>query len=220
MVSIVGKKALVFAGAPSIAEVCAARLREHDAQVFLVHRRDLAAGDREAAWESLFQRVHTELGELDIFVCCLDSPTGSPICDTDLANFRDALYDTALDGWLGQKHAILNMRGGSGGCILHVISVLARAPAEKAAGSCAGLAGVLMSSKAAALECAKNEDDIVVNTVLVGPLPEQDDLVERLGGVVPISIDGVADTVLYLASDGAAYMTGTELAVDGGFLCQ
>ena len=77
-----------------------------------------------------------------------------------------------------------------------------------------------MSSKAAALECAKNNDDITVNTVLVGPRSKQEDLTQLLPGAGVVSPDAAADAILYFLSPDAAYLTGTEMAVDGGFLCQ
>ncbi|MBK6598114.1 MAG: SDR family oxidoreductase [Proteobacteria bacterium] len=41
-----------------------------------------------------------------------------------------------------------------------------------------------------------------------------------LPGAPSVSPDAVAAAVLFLATDGAAYMTGVELPVDGGWLAQ
>ncbi len=65
-------------------------------------------------------------------------------------------------------------------------------------------AGILYSSKAAALECAREKDGIVVNAVLVGDVPASD----------------IAESVFFYATDGAAYMTGTDLPVDDGYLVE
>ena len=180
----------------------------------------------ETSWQKAFAASVATHGALDIFVQCVGRyHGGSPIVETSLADFKDAIYDTGVAAWLGQKQAILTMRaGGAGGGIIHVTSLLGRDAIPNAAATCAASSGIVMSSKAAALECAKNKDKIVVNTVLAGPVdgdngehypPVEDCLAGSL-----VSADDVAEAVLFYATDGAAYMTGTELPVEGGMLCQ
>ena len=81
-----------------------------------------------------------------------------------------------------------------------------------------------MSARAAALECAKAADGIVVNTVLAGPVVGDHGRCFPASAVLPespmVSPEDVAQAVLFYATDGAAYMTGTELPVDGGRLCR
>ena len=81
-----------------------------------------------------------------------------------------------------------------------------------------------MSARAAALECAKAGDGIVVNTVLAGPVQGDDGRcfppTDLLPDALPVTPQDVAAAVLFYATDGAAYMTGTELPVDRGMLCR
>jgi NAD(P)-dependent dehydrogenase (short-subunit alcohol dehydrogenase family) len=51
---------------------------------------------------------------------------------------------------------------------------------------------------------------------------EQEARIEGFGRLVPMrragSVDDIANAILFLASDEAAYITGQELVVDGGYL--
>lgn len=217
-----GKTALVHAQAGcGVGEACTRALETAGARVFATHQPGSVDDDdllSDAGWQALMQRCLDELGSLDIFVCCAPRSPATAITNTSLTQFRNILYNSALNGWLGQKHAVLAMREhGRGGAIVHVTSVLARAVVENAAAQCAAEAGLLMSAKAAALECAKRGDGILVNTVLAGPI-EEDGPSDLLPGHAVVSASNVADAALFLLSDGADYMTGTELAVDRGFL--
>jgi 3-oxoacyl-[acyl-carrier protein] reductase len=55
----------------------------------------------------------------------------------------------------------------------------------------------------------------------LGP-EEQDARIESFARIVPMrragSVDDIANAILFLASDEAAYITGQELVVDGGYL--
>lgn len=222
MSALSGKTALVHAQAGcGIGDACTLALQTAGAGVFATHQlSDVDEYDllSDAGWQALVQRCLEELGRLDIFVCCAPRNPATAITGTSLAQFQDILYDSALKGWLGQKHAVLAMREhGRGGGIVHVTSVLARAAVENAAAQSAAEAGLLMSAKAAALECAKRGDGILVNTVLAGPI-EEDGASNLLPEHAAVSASSVADAALFLLSDGADYMTGTEIAVDRGFL--
>jgi NAD(P)-dependent dehydrogenase (short-subunit alcohol dehydrogenase family) len=160
-------------------------------------------------------------GRVDLVVnaarACTKASIAAQSADQFMATF-DAIGEAA---WLVQKHAILNMRETGGGVVIHVLSVLARVAAPDCAGVCAADRGVLMSAKSAALECAKAKDKIVVSAVLAGRIDGDPDhwpdgtLLPHAPVVTP---EDVAEGVVFLAGDGAAYMTGVELPVDGGFL--
>ena len=164
--SLSGKTAFVFGANCAIGQACAETLSVQGARLFTADHNDLDDRGSDEAWQDLLQRSVKKLGRLDIYVHCDPVAPGRPVCETPLSDFREALYDSALSAWLGQKHAILAMREHGGGAIVQVISTLARAAAVNAAAGCAAHAGILMSSKAAALECAKHNDGIVINAVL------------------------------------------------------
>jgi NAD(P)-dependent dehydrogenase (short-subunit alcohol dehydrogenase family) len=77
------------------------------------------------------------------------------------------------------------------------------------------------------LAVAWARDGVRVNGIAPGPFPnpqvqeKHPDFVERLAQKVPMGRVGrateIAGTAVFLASDGASYMTGQTLAVDGGW---
>ena len=153
----------------------------------------------------------------------------------------------SLDGWrktlsvnldgvfLGLRYggpAIL--QGGRGGSVINISSIMGKVAAPGAAAYCASKGGVLMLTKAAALEWATL--GIRVNSIHPGyidtPLVStilrtvengneaRQMLVERhpLGRLgVPREI---ADAVVFLASDESSFMTGAEMVIDGGYTAQ
>jgi glucose 1-dehydrogenase len=93
---------------------------------------------------------------------------------------------------------------------------------------CAAKGGVRMLTKAAAVELAPHGVRVcaigpgVADTPLTRPLMDDPDLREGLLARIPLgrfaSADDVAGVAAFLASDDAAYVTGTTLIVDGGEL--
>ena len=97
------------------------------------------------------------------------------------------------------------------------------------AGYCATKGGVRLFAKAVAMECAAAGDGVRVNTVHPGYMPPMlnaSNAGERADKIAmtPLRRIGkpieVAYGVLFLASDEASFITGTELVIDGGFIAQ
>jgi NAD(P)-dependent dehydrogenase (short-subunit alcohol dehydrogenase family) len=142
-----------------------------------------------------------------------------------------------LDGvFLGTKYGVRAMRQSGGGSIINVSSASGLKAAPTASAYSASKAAVRMLSKAIALECAA--DNIRVNTVLPGgvmtPMWEgmdfwQDLMAEHgteaawaaLASNDPLKRmarpEEIAAAILYLASDEAAFVTGSDLVIDGGY---
>jgi NAD(P)-dependent dehydrogenase (short-subunit alcohol dehydrogenase family) len=141
---------------------------------------------------------------------------------------------------LGTKHGIRAMRKhGCGGSIVNVSSVSGVKASATAAAYCASKAAVCMLSRVAALECKAAGDGIRVNAVLPTgvktpmwrTMPFFQDLIRETGSeeeaFAKMTAAGgpmdrfaepeeVAAAVLFLASDEARIITGTELLVDDG----
>ena len=131
--------------------------------------------------------------------------------------------------FLGMKTAIPAMRRAGGGSIVNISSISGIVGQDGIhMGYNASKGAVRVMSKSAAVQFAK--DGIRVNSVHPGVLPpmrtstvtaDPERRARMLRGV-PMRREGrveeVAYAVLFLASDEASYITGAELAVDGGYL--
>ena len=160
--------------------------------------------------------------------------SGIEIEDMDFSIWRNCL-SVNLDGvFLGCKYGIKAMRKGRGGSIINISSILGFAGLATATNYCASKGGVRLLTKAAALECARKPPLVRVNSIHPGFIdtPMVAGAIQRRGPEfrnyieenVPLGKLGepsdIAEGVVYLASDGAKFVTGTELTIDGGFLAR
>jgi NAD(P)-dependent dehydrogenase (short-subunit alcohol dehydrogenase family) len=135
--------------------------------------------------------------------------------------------------WLCMKHEIPRMlAGGRGGAIVNMSSILGTVGFENASAYVAAKHGVVGLSRTAALEYAAR--GIRVNAVcpafIYTPMLEQAGMREGSERFVAVSAlhpvgrmgtpEEVADSVLWLCSDGASFVTGHALLVDGGYVAR
>ena len=183
----------------------------------------------EPEWQAAVAAAEREFGRLDILV---NNAGISGTYTSDLASTEawDRLMDINATGvFLGMKHALPAMKRAGGGAIVNISSISGFAGqlgVHMAYNASKG--AVRLMTKAGAVQWAR--DNIRVNSVHPGFMPAMRTSVgsakpewraKALAGV-PMRREGkveeVAYAVLFLASDEASYITGTELVVDGGFL--
>ena len=182
---------------------------------------------KEDQWEQAVAAVVSKFGKLDILVNNAGI-SGSGESDSSSTNAWDRLIDiNAKSVFLGMKHAIPEMEKIGGGAIVNISSISGLVGQESIhPGYNASKGAVRLVTKAAAVQHAKS--GIRVNSVHPGMLPPMltsfqrgDPNREAMNANVPMGREGepieVANAVLFLASDEASYITGTELVVDGGF---
>jgi NAD(P)-dependent dehydrogenase (short-subunit alcohol dehydrogenase family) len=132
---------------------------------------------------------------------------------------------------LGCRHALRAMRAG-GGSIVNVASRAGTIGVPGAVAYAASKAAVISVSRSVALHCAASGYPVRCNTVVPGAIdtpmwgallgdgPDRAERAARVAADVPMGRMGtageVAEAVAWLASDAAAYVTGTELVLDGG----
>ena len=133
--------------------------------------------------------------------------------------------------FLGSKYAIPLIAASGGGSIVNISSISGIIAGHNLAAYNSAKAGVRHLSKSIALHCAKAGNGIRCNSVhpvfIDTPILDriaagQDRAValEKLSRQIPLGRvgrpDDVAYAVLYLASDESAFVTGSEIRVDGG----
>ncbi len=199
----------------------------------------LDVGD-EAAWEAAFAALMTRDGRLDILVnnagiTGFEGSAGPH--DPENASLADwhAVHRVNLDGtFLGCRYAIRAMRPQGTGSIINMSSRSGLVGIPGAAAYASSKAAVRNHSKSVALWCAQQGLAVRCNSVhpaaiLTGiwesMLGDGPDRAERMASFVkdtPLRRFGlpeeVAAMVVFLASDEATYVTGSEFDIDGGLL--
>ena len=182
----------------------------------------------QASWQAVLDASHAAHGPLDILVNNAGIAILEPIEALTLDAFT-ALSDVNLRGtFLGCKLAVAAMRAsGRGGSIVNVSSVAGLVGVTGTTGYGATKGGIRLLTKAIAVEAGK--DGIRCNSVHPGAIlteiqdkaqAENPEAYAGIDSVIPLGRlagpDEVAATILFLCSDAASYVTGAELAVDGG----
>jgi NAD(P)-dependent dehydrogenase (short-subunit alcohol dehydrogenase family) len=183
---------------------------------------------READVETLIATAVEDLGGLHAVFNVAGGSRPGLITELTEADW-DFTVDLCLKGvFLAMKHGARRMvADGTHGAIVNISSLNSRVPMFLGSAYCAAKAGVAMLSQCGALELG--EHGIRVNAVspgltdtpLVRPVLDLPGAYEAYLDRIPLkraaTPDDIAAASLFLASDDAAYITGVNLFVDGGW---
>ncbi|MEX2100176.1 MAG: glucose 1-dehydrogenase [Acidimicrobiia bacterium] len=178
----------------------------------------------EASWKVVVDTATAVFGRIDVLVNNAGILQTNRIENQTLEGF-EALVRVNLYGvFNGMRAVIAPMRAAGGGSIVNISSAagLRGVPGYGAYGATKwAVRGI---TKTAALELA--HDRIRVNSVHPGavdtPMVAASNLKRGEGGLPSAPLgrvgipDDIANLVLFLASDASSYITGAELAIDGG----
>ena len=184
----------------------------------------------ESDWREAVGMAAQVYNRLDILVNNAGIVRRASIEETSLELWNQVMAVNATGVFLGTKHALPIMRRGGGGSIVNISSISGMiavgAPAYNASKG-----AVRVFTKITAVEHAK--DNIRCNSIHPGPIDtpmireghaDPEAMAQQRLSLVPLgrlgTVDDIAYGVLYLASDEAAYVTGSELVIDGGFIAQ
>ncbi|AZO39384.1 SDR family oxidoreductase [Mesorhizobium sp. M2A.F.Ca.ET.037.01.1.1] len=246
--SSLGGKTILVAGASSgIGKATAIRVAEAGAAVVLVGRRlselhaietAIAAAGGQAVSVQLDVTDTTALGaavaslpRLDVLINSAGLNIPEPIAVVTEEHY-DRLFGLNLKAafFLSQAAAAKIAAHGKGGAMIHITSQMGHVGAANRTAYCASKHGVEGLVKALAIELAPMNIRVnaiaptFIETPMTAPMFEDGGFRAEVMSKIPLGRVGVpqdvAEAAAFLASDGAALVTGTSLKVDGGWTAQ
>lgn len=184
----------------------------------------------EASWRSVMAQVEA-LGPLDVLVNNAGILLPGSVEDAELSQWRRLMAVNAESVFLGCREAVRAMKA-RGGAIVNIASVSSWMPVDGYAAYGASKAAVAALTRSVALHCRKRGYRIRANSVhpdgiwtpmMQASAPGVDPKVllfdaERNRGGRACRPEQVASVVLFLASDDALHVSGSELRVDQALL--
>ena len=203
-----------------------ARLVQHAGGRTIARRCDVAV---ESESQAAVAAAHDAFGRLDVLVsgAAPYDPSGT-VLETSLADWERVLAVNLTGSFLLSRAALPRMIAGGGGSIIFISSQLGRVGSAGRAAYCATKGALIQLAKVMAIDHAAQ--NIRVNTLSPGAVETQRTLDrygsfeaarERLGSKHLLGRLGrpqeIAAAAVFLASDGASFVTGSDLLVDGGY---
>jgi glucose 1-dehydrogenase len=227
---LAGRRAVVTGGASGIGLACARALRATGVEVVTIDRTDapdMTTLTIDVTDPAALEAAATQVGPVDILVNAAGITRPGTLLEMAIEDW-DRVLAVNLMGYLHAARAFApGMVARGAGVIIHVASISGAHPQASSGAYSVSKAGVRMLAQQLALELGPS--GVRSNSVSPGlvrtPMSEAyyqvDGVLERRSAVVPLrriaTPDDVADVVTFLASDRSRYVTGTDIAVDGGF---
>ena len=181
-------------------------------------------------WQSAVDLAVRRFGKLDILVNNAGIYDQATVENTSVEAWDRVMDVNAKGVFLGTKSAIGAMKDAGGGSIVNISSTAGLLGSALSTAYNASKGAVRLLTKATAVQYGSEK--IRANSVHPGPIETDmlkqvfadDETREQRNAMIPAGRFGrpeeVANCVLFLASDEASYMTGSELVVDGGWTAQ
>jgi 3-oxoacyl-(acyl-carrier-protein) reductase len=178
-----------------------------------------------ASVDAAVSKVEEKLGPVEILVSNAGITKDGLVLRMSDDDFMDVIDANLNGGFRVAKRVSKGMMKGRWGRMIFISSIVGLGGQAGQANYAASKAGLIGMAKSFAKEFASR--GITANVVCPGPI-ETDMLAaltdaqrDAMLGVVPVGRlgqgDEIAAAVEFLASDSAAYITGTVLPVDGGY---
>ena len=183
----------------------------------------------EAEVRAVTKAAHDAFGRLDILVSgAAPHDPGGPVTETPLSEWQMVVDINLTGAFLLSKAALPFMIAGGGGSIIFVASQLGRVGSAGRAAYCATKGALIQLAKVIAIDHA--DQNVRCNALSPGAVETQrtlrrynsfevanetlgaKHLTKRLG-----KPEELAQAAVFLASDAASFVTGSDLLVDGGY---
>ncbi len=233
----IGREAAIRLGREGYHIICCGRNAERGAEVVAAiegeggvarfHAFDVT---QEEEWASLAHAIISNEGRLDVLVNSAGGFFSKPLPDTSHAEFRDLWVLDVESVVLGTKYGLRMMRDThSAGSIINISSLAGLIGIEDCVAYSPAKAAVIQFSKVAALEAARLDPPVRVNSLNPGVIwsdmitksyGDSDDVrafvmdgnaLQRVG-----ELQDIANAVAYLAGPHSRLVTGAAMVVDGG----
>jgi NAD(P)-dependent dehydrogenase (short-subunit alcohol dehydrogenase family) len=186
----------------------------------------------EVGWTRAMEQVAARFGRLDVLVNNAGFGRFRSIADTTLEEWRATVAVNLDSVFLGTRHALPLLAKSGRGAIVNMSSIRGLVAGPNAGAYSAAKAGVKLFTKVTALECAAAGNGVRANSVHPGhvetpltaaayadPILAKAFLAETPLGRFAQPAE-IANVIVFLASDEASYLTGAEIAIDGGLTAQ
>ena len=183
---------------------------------------------RAADWRAAVDTCEREFGGLDILINNAGIANVKGIEETSEEEWDSIVNINQKGVWLGMKYAVPAMRKRGAGSIINISSIYGLIGSGGSSAYHGTKGAVRLLTKSAAIEYAA--DKIRVNSIHPGLI-----LTPMLGVVTREELQPLIDATplkrgaqpeevgwcaVFLASDEASFVTGSELVVDGGYTAQ
>jgi len=245
-----GKTALITGASKGLGKAMALALAEAGARLALVSRNlellnETAGAVRQLGAEAavfaadvtdetqvlrLEKAVAGRFGKVQILVNNAGMNLRKPVTDFTLAEWRQVM-DTNLNSvFLMCRSFVPQMRGQGYGRILNLTSIMSHVALPGRTAYAASKAGLLGFTRALALELAPEK--ITVNGISPGPvatemnapLIQDPELNQQFISRIPLGrwgkVEEIGQLAVFLCSEDAGFITGTDILIDGGWTAQ
>lgn len=247
MLSLEGKKAVVTGSSRGIGKGCAVTLAHYGADVVVTYVESLKKAEkvvqkiedmgrksfavnvdvsRENEARQLFERIIDEFGRIDVLVNNAGIHQHLKTWELSLEDWERIINVNLTGIFLCSKEAVFHMKEAQTGSIINISSCVAFTGTNHEIHYASTKAGIIGFTKSLALEVAPFK--IRVNAVAPGfiatdmVLPLTNEERNKLESQIPLGRLGepgdIGESVAFLASDLAQYITGETLHVNGGLI--
>ncbi len=170
-----------------------------------------------------FDRVHILINNAGINV-------RKPIGELSLDEWNRMIQTNLTAAFLMSRSFVPHMKGQGYGRIINMTSIMSHVALPGRSGYCASKAGLLAFTKVLAIELA--DDGITVNGISPGPFAtemnqvilQNPELSKEFLSKIPLrrfgKVEEIGQLAVYLCSEEAGFITGTDLLIDGGWCAQ
>ena len=248
--SLQGKTALITGASKGLGKAMALALAEAGARLALVSRNleqlnETAAAVRklgadavvhqadvtdESQIERLEKAVTEPFGKVQILINNAGINIRKSVIDFTLAEWRLVMDTNLTSVFLMCRTFVPQMKGQGYGRIINLTSIMSHVSIAGRAAYCASKSGLLGLTRALALELAP--ENITVNGISPGPfatemnmpLMQNPELNQQFISKIPLGrwgkVQEVGQLAVYLCSEDAGFITGTDILIDGGWTAQ